>query len=311
MDRNYMAKFLNRKKEVEVSGYCCGEKMSAKDNRLVCSECGKLEGYIEAMYDEIKSQETQYNHSGQIMFGRSHAKTDNEKIALISKEFEEKINNHLRHQIPPRLIRRTSTLMYKIIKDKNGKKKSNRDQLFAACLHLVVVQDMSFYSIAELVDMFGLDKYGIGNGNNHIIKYVTKEMESGTDAEEILRIPASYGDPDMGVLSINIDTSLCLISKYLSSIKIGDTEFNTPENRKFCMFLVDFMNENSVAYNSNSSSKCVGVVYYLLNKQKYASKVKKLQVEQMLGIYQSTMMGVFNVLSTPDCQAMLPEEYRL
>jgi hypothetical protein len=159
--------------------------------------------------------------------------------------------------------------------------------------------------------MFGLDKYGIGNGNNHIIKYITKEMETGTDAGEILRIPSSYGDPDMDVLSINIDTSPCLISKYLSSIRIDSVEFNTAENRKFCLFLVDFMNENSVAHNSNSGSKCVGAVYYLLNKKKYATKVKKLQVEEMLGIYQSTMMGVFNVLSCPECQEMLPAEYRL
>jgi hypothetical protein len=75
--------------------------------------------------------------------------------------------------------------------------------------------------------------------------------------------------------------------------------------------VVDFMNNNSIAYNTNVETRCVGSIYYLINFINLADKIKKSSIAEMLNIYQSTMMGVFNVLCSPDCQSMIPDEYRL
>jgi hypothetical protein len=291
--------------------------MEVRLNKLHCECCGRIDDYIDGIFDEIKSQETQYNYLGKITFGKTHSKTDEDKIQAISIEYEAKIGKHLEGQLPPRVIRRASSLMYKIVKeDGNGKKKSNRDQLFAACLHMIVVQDMGVYSTGDLVKMFKLDKFGIGNGKGHINKYIMRQLALGVDAASILDIPLGAEDKPIDPLSINVDISPRLFSKHLTSLKIvfvnGEAKhINEPRNIKFCEEMLKFVNDNSIAYNTNLETKCIGIIYYLLMKRQLAQTLKKSSIAAMMGVYQSKMMGVFNSLCCPVVQELLPEEKRI
>jgi hypothetical protein len=303
-----MSRFIRPVIKNEV-GFCCSVKMVVVSNRLTCLRCSALLPYIAAEFDEVKSQQTQYGTDGKIMYGKSCEKSDEDKIVSIYKEYTEKIAHKLKYQLPQNLMRRTSTLMYKIVRDGNGKKKDNRDQLFAACLYLIVIQDLSVYSVQELVNMFGLGRYGIGNGKGHIINYIVGQIEIGTPSDEILQISDVFCNT-AGTLSINVDVSYNLVSRYLTFLKLGDEKLNTKPNMKFCIGLIEFMNGNSVAYNTTAETKCAGVVYYLIVRLGLVENIKKSSIAGMMGIYQSIMMGVFNVLSAPYCQEIMPREYR-
>ena len=298
-----MSRFTRVVKQ-EESGTCCGKQMGVVNNKLTCILCNKLERYVEGVFEEPKSQQTQYDLSGNIVYGKSHEKTDEQKVVMISNEFTAKILQNRVNQESSRLMRRVSLLMYKIVKDGNGKKKDNRNQLFAACMYILVIQDDYVYSIKEIVSMLGLQKMGIGNGMGHIIKYIVSKITDDVDLSSILSI-------DSQTLSINISPLHCVTTKYLTSLKFDeDTALDTPENITFCTDLVKFMIDNSVAYDANCETKCAGAVYYLISRLGLAKNAKKSAIAQMMGIYQAIMMGPFNTLMTPVCQAMLAPEYR-
>jgi hypothetical protein len=295
---------FTRSVKAEESGICCGEPMMVVNNKLTCMQCNKLEKYVEGVFEEPKSQQTQYDLSGNIIYGKSHEKSDEQKVVMISNEFTAKILQHRVNQESARLMRRVSLLMYKIVKDGNGKKKDNRDQLFAACMYILVIQDKYVYSIKEIASMLGLQKMGIGNGMGHIIKYILSKITDTVDLNSILSI-------DDQTLSINISPLYCVTTKYLTSLKLDtDIVLDTHENITFCTDLVEFMTDNSIAYDTNCETKCAGAVYYLISRLGLAKNAKKSAIARMMGIYQAIMMGPFNTLMTPACQEMLELQYR-
>jgi hypothetical protein len=152
--------------------------------------------------------------------------------------------------------------------------------------------------------MLGLQKMGIGNGMGHIIKYILSKITDTIDLNSILSI-------DDQTLSINISPLYCVTTKYLTSLKLDtDIVLDTHENITFCTDLVEFMTDNSIAYDTNCETKCAGAVYYLISRLGLAKNAKKSAIARMMGIYQAIMMGPFNTLMTPACQEMLELQYR-
>lgn len=294
-------------------GVCCGSNMSLEsdEEHLKCIKCKKLVKYDPYFNIKAESQKTQYDKDGNIMYGKTIVKTDVDKIREISTEYSRKIHDKTKKYFPDEQLLNAAKLFYNVSKE-HTKKKDKRDQLFAACLLLTSINDHYILTEKDLVVMLGLSTSGISKGMNLIIDYDIFHQ-----------------------LDINLDEfhHASIIRRYLGNIDNYDNKkgllhpkyINTTEYIEFGIELIDIMLDNSIAYDTYITSKCAGVVYYIIckfklaetkqdltetKKRKGTDKIKS-KVAQCVDVGQSTIVKVYNTLASPLCQDILPTRYQL
>lgn len=293
MDSDLLSLFEDSESEVEEVGVCCGEKMKLNNSSsfLICRICNNMIEYIEELFQKPESQKIQYDIGGNAHFGKSSAKTKDEKIKDLMGEL---INKILQTNLLDSKTALATSKLVSIITSEHTKKKDNRNQLFAACLFLSAVKDGYIITIKDLVEIFNLKKNGIKSGLNMVTKYV---ILNGMDIEV---------DPPIYKL---------LIYKYLKNVSKFDDKYIkgdilTTENINFCICLVEFMLNNSIAYNTKIYTKCTATVYYLVYRNKLYVGSKKQLSTAMGGVGQNTTTTALNILMDPEVQDLLPNNLK-
>ena len=287
---------FGKAKKIVVKNACCGIEMLVDNSGryLHCKLCNRLLDFIPSLTEKPESQKTQYDSDGTIYYGKVSIKTPSERVLAIVTEFKQrKIFASICRYLDDQTMYQASLLMYDITKD-NTKKKDNRNQLFAACLFLVSANEGYVILVPDLVLMLKLEKDGIKKGIGYVTKYVTRNNRD---------------------LIIDPPVHRNYVVKYLGNIRLMDQEYlqgeyDTLDKIRFCSDLVEFMLENSIAYDTKITSKASAAVYYMLIKFNFYNGNKR-DISKAIGVGQNTSIITYNALVSNSVQTILPKIFQM
>jgi hypothetical protein len=274
--------------QVEESDRCCKEQMQVKNDRLVCRICGAIKSYVANLFDPANPPECTYYMIGNTEYV-SHSKRERTATEIIAKHHHETNKELLKneHSVDNEIVGTTSEYMYTIT---NGriKKSKNRKNLRCALLYSSTLEHNKYYTIKDISTLFGMNKHGISEGKKFIIRAIFD-----------------------GKVDIDLDKPIhhLIIKKYLERIIINGQNLYTPGNAAHCKCIVDCMLEYNIAFNSTLQSKCVGVVYYLVQRLHPKAEIirKQKNFSREVDISENTYTIVYNALISSDTQAIINE----
>lgn len=275
---------------------CCGAKMIYLNTTYYCSTCFSLKENKSFESAPGYCSTTKRGNRSFSMYSTSEKSVESRKADMVT-EFKTRLLNQ-NFILSEDLIDLTCELLFKITM-KNTKKATNRTYLFAELLRLSSIESNNILTDKEVARITGLGDTKLSRGSKFVVDAILADKIN---------------------LDLSKPTYPLLIKKYLGMYDLNHfktsedgsqlpvKDINDPKNRSYCNTLVEVMLDNNLGYNTTIQSKCIAVVYYLVENF-YANygthKERKKYFTSLVDVGESTFIKIYNTLISEDVYQVL------
>jgi hypothetical protein len=300
-DLNLIEVDVNPEDELENRYICCGEKMNYAGESYYCSICFITKDNIN--FESPQGFSSTVRRGGRLItsYSTTEKSVESRKADMVI-EFKTRLLNQ-NFTLPEDLIDLTCELLFKVTM-KNTKKATNRTYLFAELLRLASIKTGNILTDKEVAKITGLSDTKLSRGSKFVIDAILAGRIENIDLSETLY--PLYIKKYLSLYDLNY-------FRREEEPQLPFKDINDPMNRSYCNNMIEVMLDMNIAYNTTIHSKCIAVVYLLIENfysQYGSAKERKKYFTSIAEVGESTFIKIYNSLLSEDVFQILIDSGR-